>query len=104
MSPTMRRCLRAGSNKAPIAPIAPALATATLNATGHAPAIGASRMGTSRPWTSQKFFTRARADDEEAPQGEISGPGIGKSFTFAAQTAISRFRRLGRDGARTDRR
>src|SRR5208337_4192500 len=36
-------------NKAPMAPIPPALATAALSPVGHAPAIGASRIGSSSP-------------------------------------------------------
>ena len=53
----------------------------------------------------RKIFSHERGRTTgKRHEGEISGPGIGKSFTFMAKTAISGFRRLGRDGARIDRR
>src|SRR3954471_24285790 len=48
-------------NNAPHAPRPPALATAIDSEDGHAPAIGASRMGTLRPNRLQKESMRSRA-------------------------------------------
>jgi hypothetical protein len=45
---------------APIAPIPPALATAMERLAGHAPAIGASKIGSCRPYFAQKAAARSR--------------------------------------------
>ena len=48
-------------NSAPQLPSPPALATAIESEGGHAPAIGASRIGICRPWARAKFSARTRA-------------------------------------------
>src|SRR5580700_11334874 len=45
---------------APIAPMPPALATAIERLAGHAPAIGASKTGSLRPYFAQKALARSR--------------------------------------------
>ncbi len=50
----------ASDSTPPMAPIPPALATATASSGGQAPAIGASRIGNCRPNRSQKAWARAR--------------------------------------------
>src|SRR5690242_281203 len=51
-------------SKAPHAPAAPAFATALLSDGGHAPAMGASSMGTRRPYRLQKDSYRVRGSSE----------------------------------------
>src|SRR2546421_417603 len=47
-----------GVTNAPMAPIPPAFATAIDRLVGHAPAIGASRTGRSRPYLAQNAVAR----------------------------------------------
>ena len=54
-----RRMAAAGLRSAPIAPMPPALATAIERLGGHAPAIGASMMGTAKPCAAAKAFARS---------------------------------------------
>jgi hypothetical protein len=59
-------------SKQPIAPVPPALATATLKSTGQAPAMGASKMGGWSPKRSQDSFARARAEERKDPGIELT--------------------------------
>jgi hypothetical protein len=69
---------------APIAPIPPALATAMDRLTGHAPAIGASRIGSRRPYLAQNAAARSRAREVVFGQADVV---IGDSATTAGQCA-----------------
>jgi len=75
--------------KAPRAPMPPALATEIERLTGHAPAIGASRIGSFSPYLRQKDSARARGAEVFGMAAEFVGASSFPGWMWISATGHS---------------
>jgi hypothetical protein len=88
---THARMPAGGVSRAPIAPSPPAFATAIDRLTGHAPAIGASMMGTWRPYFAERHgaVQRLRTCVRHLVNGSIGVALTSHMFNMARGPAIA---------------